>query len=117
MVTTQQHIGTDESYYEGDALEIVVTLDNLPDQGLTGATVSWTMAEEEGKPPILSDSDTGVSVSITDASNGVITVTIGGGITDDLVGTYEHEMRITDSLGRPAVVTKGYVQISERVTP
>jgi len=102
MVRTQQDIGTTDPYHEGDALELIVDVDEGgADKDLAQATVSWTLAHRPGATPTLSDSDSGVTAQVTDG----------------LAGRYQHELRVTDRNGDTAVVAEGRVRIAERVTP
>jgi len=118
MVRTQQDIGTADPYHEGDALELIVDVDEAgDDKDLAQATVSWTLAHRPGATPTLSDSDSGVTATVTDAAAGEVTVTIDSGVTDGLAGRYQHELRVTDRNGDTAVVAEGRVRIADRVTP
>jgi hypothetical protein len=118
MAKTQQDIGTTDPYHEGDSLELIVDVDeDGSDKDLTQASVSWTVAHRLGASPTLSDSDSGVSASVTDAAAGEVTVTIDSGVTDGLAGRYQHELRVTDLNGDTAVVAEGRFRIAERVTP
>lgn len=117
MAKEEQHIGYDESYYEGDSLQIVVTVtEDGSDKDITGSTPSWTMSSDPGDAVELSDSDSGVSASVTDAANGEVTVTIDEGTTDGKVGKWYHEVRLEDSAGEKSVVTRGRMAIQERVS-
>ena len=117
MPRNNQDIGFDESYYEGDSLDIVVTVEEDGSaKDLSGASASWAMSPTPGDTVELSSSDSGVSVSITDEAAGEITVSISEATTEGLVGSWYHEVRVTDSAGDKSVVTTGRMAIEERVS-
>jgi len=117
MVATNQDIGgSDEPYYEGDTLEITVTVtEEGSAKPIDGATIEWALAKDAGGTETLTEGDTGVTTAITDAANGKLEVVIDEGVTDGLSGIYEHEVRLTDSTGDKSVVTKGSFSIYERL--
>lgn len=117
MAITGQDIGdNDDRYYAGDSLDMVVDVtEDGSAKDLTGASVEWAMSANPGSTEELSDSDTGVTASVTDAANGEVTVTIAEGTTNGLERSWYHEVRITDSSGDKAVVTRGTFTIASRV--
>lgn len=117
MAKDDQDVGTSvEPYYEGDSLELVISVDeDGSDKDLTGASVEWAMSRDPSSAEEISESTTGVSASVTDAATGEITVTIAQGITDGKTGRWHHETRVTDSSGDKAVVTRGEFYIIPRV--
>lgn len=117
MVHKNQDIGYDEPYYEGDTLQIVVTVEEDGSaKDLTGATASWAMSSDPGESPELTDADSGVSAVLSDAANGEITIEINDGTTEGLVGNWHHEVRLTDNSGQKSVVAVGRMAIEERVS-
>lgn len=113
MTETNQDIGP---VFAGDSLEI--TIDVVEDgsaKDLSGSSVEWAASERPGGAEVLDESAPGVTVSITDASNGEVTVTIESAVTDVITGKLFHELRVTDSSGRKSVVTRGTVTILSRV--
>lgn len=118
MASTDQHVGIDEPYHEGDTLELLVDVDDDgSDKALHQASVDWVLSETPSSTPVLDDSDSGVSATVSNGSAGEVTVTIDAGVTNDLAGHYQHEVRITDKSGDKAVVTEGHFRIVKRFTP
>lgn len=112
MTSDNQNVGV----YAGDSFELIIDVtEDGSAKDLSGASVEWALAERPGTAELLDQSDSGVDASITDAGNGEVTVTVDAGTTDDLVGTLNHELRVTDSSGRKSVVTRGTVTILSRV--
>jgi hypothetical protein len=118
MTATDQHVGTDaDPYYAGDSLELTFDVDQ-PDgtaKDLTGATVSWAVASRPGDTPALDDGDAGVTLTISDAANGEVTVTVDAGATSDLSGLYYHELEVEDASGAVDTVARGEFTVTPDV--
>lgn len=116
MTDTGQDVGTSgDPYYEGDTLEIIVDVtEDGSAKDLTNSSASWEVSKGPDRRTELSGSDSGVDVSITDAANGEVTITVDEGATDGMVGAYHHQLRVTDSVGDKAVVTTGRLEIGPR---
>ncbi len=56
------------------------------------------------------------SVIFTDATNGLLTVTITDENTESLEGDYYYECKVTDSGGREAVVARGWISFAVNLT-
>lgn len=116
MVATKQTVGVQDNYYAGDALQLTITVtQDGSAKDLSNVTTEWALSSSAGETELLNEGDSGVSSTVTDAPNGEVSVTLDSGVTDDFVGQYEHELRITEGGGNPAVVTRGRVIINERV--
>lgn len=118
MTATGQDIGTDaDPYYAGDTLIVhfSVTDRNGDPKDLTGASVEWAAARSRGDAPVLSDADTGVSLTIDDASGGVVRLEVDRGVTDDLHGPYHYELEVTDSTGSEDTVTSGKLKVTRDI--
>lgn len=76
-------------------------------KNLTGATAEWSVAREAGGTAVLDETDAGVDVTITDAGNGEVTLTVDPGTTTGLSGDYIHELEVTDSSGNSVTVSRG----------
>lgn len=72
-------------------------LQNVKD--ITGATISWRMARQLGCDNVLEKTGT-----ITDADDGLFTVTLTDDDTTDLSGDYEHIANVTIAGVTTAVV-------------
>lgn len=118
MTSTAQDIGGDaDPYFAGDSLEITIDVDE-PDgsvKDLTGASVAWGVARDPGDGTVLTGATTGVSVSITDAANGEVTVTVDAGVTDDLAGAYVHELEVTDVASDQDTVMRGAFKVDRDI--
>lgn len=106
----------------GDQLVLPITVkDNagaiVP---LSGATARFAMARSQTGVPVIDSeaSPATASVVIDPASpaTGLVTVTITDENTDVLIGDYYYELKVTDSAGREAVTTRGWISFAENLT-
>lgn len=99
-------------HHQGDALDINVSVEN-PDgtsKDLTSATAEWLLFENESDldaDALLTKTTGGGGISITDAANGKLTVSIDTNDTSSLVGQKHHRLRVTDSDGDRVTVFTG----------
>lgn len=100
---------------KGDDVSIRVTITDSPDGGgsaidLTGSNVEWVLKSyPDSSTEILSeDSDSG-SITLTDAANGVATLTLTDTETSTLDRgvVYHHEFDVVDSAGLRSTVCVG----------
>lgn len=115
MTRTNQDIPTDSSdvFVSGDRAVIDVTVEN--DDGSTaaigGSTVTFALANYAGATPLVEKDSSDSDVTITDSSNGELSVTLQPSDTDDLGShggeDYHYEIEITDGNDNPATVTTG----------
>lgn len=94
-------LGSIDHYWEGNTLHLPFAVEN-PDgtsKDISGATISWELARFPGGPAVLSDDDTGVSTTVTDAANGTFRVELAAGTTTDFTGGYRERVEIEDSSG------------------
>lgn len=75
---------------------------------ITGASVRFVMARKPGHTPLV-DISTGAGITITDAVNGLLTITIPSAATEPLSGAYAYEVELTDVAGRVATVAFGSI--------
>lgn len=108
----------------GDDFVVTITVkdDSREAIDLTGATIEFRQAVKkpggrfETTAKITKTTSSGIA--ITDATNGVFTVTMDPADTDDLAGRYYYEIQVTDSGGDIATVTTGTAIIdADLVTP
>ena len=89
---------------------------------LTGLTVKWilTNVDKKGTPtatPLLDKASTGPDVSVTDAANGIVEVTIQKADTSGFsAGNYYFEVEVFDGSGDPVVTSTGTLRIFPNVT-
>jgi hypothetical protein len=99
----------------GDDVDLVVTVRNSDDSAvvsLVGASALWVLSDEAGCTPRLSKTGT-----LTDAANGLVTVSLTADDTGDLDGVYYHEMQITDGVGKISTVLTGRAWITADSAP
>jgi hypothetical protein len=106
------------SMYSGDDDEIAVSV--VDDEGvaidLTGATITWSLADSRGGTVLVTKtSDTSAELSITSAAGGTFTIHLLATDTDDLAGVYYHEAQVEDSQGHKTTVLTGYAEIIEDI--
>lgn len=102
----------DHTMVQGDtvALDFAI-VDNAGDAvDLTGASIKWHMARSVYSEPdvekALSD-----GIAFVDDGEGTFTVTLDSADTEDLVGTFYHEVEITDSNGNISTPHTGSISI------
>lgn len=93
-----------DHYTEGEYIrwEFTVT-ENGSAKSLIGASVEWHLLDSQGDlkaDAVLTDSDSGVSMQITDGANGAIELEIESDATSDMADEYWHRVVVTDSNGR-----------------
>jgi hypothetical protein len=111
MTITDQTVGSRNApYYEGDSLDINVNV-TTPDgsaKDISGASIRFKVKDDFGEPALLSDSDSGVSTTITDATAGELTVSLDAGVTDGLADTLVYLVRIQIGSSETTVTTGGF---------
>jgi hypothetical protein len=87
-------------------------------QSLAGASVEWTAAPVRGGAAALSDADAGVSVEVTDAAAGELTISVATDATADLAGgRYHHEVDVVSALNERRTVCEGWLHVRLATTP
>lgn len=114
MVTEAQNF----SIFSGDDEDILVSV--VDDAGaavaLTGATITWRLADTRGGTVELTKiNDSTNGVTITDAAGGTFTIHIASADTTDLAGVYYHEAQVEDAQGNKTTVLTGYAEILEDI--
>ena len=104
----------------GDELVLPITVKDNDDAlvNLSGGAGRFAMARKPSGTIVI---DSGASpatatVILTDATNGLLTVTITNEITEALRGDYYYEHKFTDSAGREAVTTRGWISFATNLT-
>lgn len=83
----------DFAHTAGEDVTITVTMN--PATSLSGWTLSFTTTEDQGSALITKTTSSGITV--TDATNGIFTVTLAAADTSALPGSYGYRIRRTDS--------------------
>ena len=110
MASTEQNA----TIYAGDSVDLVIIVTD-PETGdpknLTAATVQWAMFKEHRGTVVLTKA-TGDGVTITDATEGELTIALEPEDTEELLpDIYAHECEVTDSGGNVSTVTTGYITL------
>lgn len=77
---------------------------------LTGASATYVVTTRRGNVPLISKT-VGAGITITDAVNGVLEVTLAPADTEPLQGAHSHELKVTDAAGRQTTVLFGSLSI------
>ena len=109
----------DFSMHSGDdrVLEVSITDSANAALNITGATVTWALSRAvadkvEPKGAAIVTKTVGSGITLTNPSGGVLQVAIAETDTDDLAGTYYHEMQLVLS-GDTSTVMYGTVTIKK----
>lgn len=78
---------------------------------ITGASAEYIFAKRAGHSPAIFSKTVGSGIVITDATAGLLEVTIVPADTESLVGAYHHELEIQDASGRRTTVLFGTVNV------
>lgn len=81
-------------------------------KNITAADIKWKLEDPITGDTVLSETDSGVDVNITNASEGEFEVKVDKSATENLADTYREIIRITDSAGNRSSWA-GRVKISE----
>jgi hypothetical protein len=102
----------DLQLYAGDDFAFTLTLTDSSNQpvDLTGATAEAQIRTKPGTP------DPPAASFICSISTNVITLTLQGTATQDLVGSYSWDCQVTYSGGTVSTVVMGSVKFTEDVT-
>ena len=103
----------DIEFVAGDFVEIVATVvdNDGAVKSLAHCTAEWVLFNERAGVQLFTKM-TGAGITITDAVNGVLTVTLQPADTVNVrPGQYYHECEVTDETGKPSTVFIGHVTI------
>ena len=106
----------------GQDVDFVITVvdQNAAAVDLTGASIRFKMTYPNDKQGTAladtTDSPQTATYTITDAVNGVVTVSLADTVTDPLLGDYYYEMKVTDSAGDEGITNRGIITFEESVT-
>lgn len=104
-------------YHAGDARDLPVTVEH-PDgtaKDISNGTAEWLLkdaASDTDANALLTKTTTDGGITITDAANGKLEVSIETGDTTGMSGTKHHRLRVTDSDGDRVTVFHGDFVIS-----
>ena len=97
----------------GDQVQLEFTVTDNDDNAvdLAGGSGRFALARNQ-ESTIIIDSESSpqtATVTVTDATNGLVNVVITDENTEALVGTYYWAFKWTDNTGREALVAQGYI--------
>jgi len=104
----------------GDQVSLPITVvdndGNIVD--LTAGTGQFKMARTPSSSPVIdsTSSPATATIDISQPLQGLMTVTITDENTDALEGDYYYEAKFTDTLGREAVVARGWITFEPNLT-
>jgi len=102
------------SFYKGEDVTLTVTMS--PITNITGWTIQFTVRKAYGDATALITKTTGAGIAITNATNGVFTVTIASADTSGLEQrAYVYDISRTDA-GNRTVLTIGNLTLLPKVT-
>ena len=85
---------------------------------LTGASLRFVMARSKRSSAVI-DSDASpatAAITVTDAVNGLVTVSLTDTDLDALLGDYYYELKVTDSAGNESVSARGIITVEHSIT-
>lgn len=99
-----------EDHTAGETVEHTITIYDEDDENselkdLSGAEVEWVLVNGRQGEAVLDHTDTGVTVAVTDAVGGQVTVTFANGATEGLGGEYTQIVTVWDNADRRNVYT------------
>lgn len=92
-----------------------------PAKDLTGFTAKWALSRfnaagtEFLTTPVVTKTTGGGGIVITDATNGILEVTLDVADTSALFGTFYFELEVVDGSSNPLVVATGTLTINKNV--
>jgi hypothetical protein len=108
-----------QTIYQGDTanLDFIVQDYDGSVQNLTDCEVRWALSDPADLSTALIEKEDGDGISVIDAANGRLTVTLTAGDTSELSGTYRHELEITLPSGATYTFAQGPLIIKPTVYP
>jgi hypothetical protein len=111
MSAVNQHFHLDVG--EDRTISFTVTSDGTTAINITAYTIAWKLYTH----PMASSAALTVAGVITDAANGVCTVTVADTDTDSLEPrVYWHQLKVTDGSANESVVSRGNVTLKPAKT-
>ncbi len=106
--------GQNFQMFQGDDKILVVTVYDNDDfenvVNISGATIQFVIYKQTTGQIVVTKSS-GSGITITDAENGELEITLAGSDTASLYGTFLHECELTDSTGNVSTIMTGYAKI------
>jgi hypothetical protein len=100
----------------GEAVVLTVTMDTPPAGGISGWALAFYLKKAYTDAVALVTKTSGSGITVTDAVNGVFTVTLATADTDQTPGNYVYDVWRTDS-GQETALAHGRFSIGPAVRP
>jgi hypothetical protein len=100
----------------GEAVVLTVTMDTPPAGGISGWALAFYLKQKYPDLAALVTKTGGSGITVTDAVNGVFTVTLATADTDQTPGNYVYDVWRTDS-GQETALAHGRFSIGPAVRP
>lgn len=81
---------------------------------ITGSTLKWLLAQNERCSPLITKTE-GSGITMTDSSEGLAILNIDSTDTENLAGTYYHELKLIDADGNIRTIAYGRVEIQSNL--
>lgn len=104
--------GQDFSIQQGEDYTLEFT---VSDKDLTGAGARWILAKSSASNAALVSKTVGVGVTIPVGTDGVVNVALDDTDTNDIDGTFHHELEVTDSSGAVQIVSIGCILVAASI--
>ena len=116
-MSTRDHMNRNFCMDAGDDKQIVITVKDAAGQAVNvnGFTPDWGLFRISDGFRLVTKSGAG-QAEVTDASGGVITVTLAASDTESLSGVYQHQLDVEDTSGNNATVAGGTLTIEPKRT-
>ncbi len=103
----------DFDMHAGDDKTLVVSVRDTEGSpvDVTGATVRWRAARSANKTADIIKKTGGSGITLSDPTQGEITITLNAADTDSLKGTFYHECQVTFASGLLSTVVAGKMTI------
>ena len=104
--------GQNVEIYQGDfrVLEILILDENDLPRDITNCTFIWNVYKPSADF-IYIEKTTASGIIITNASGGLIEITLNPEDTATMLGQYNHECELVDPNSRPFTVTTGFFRV------
>jgi hypothetical protein len=102
----------DLSFYAGDSKNLIVTVldENNSPITLTGSSIKWVLISQNS---IILSKTVSSGITITNAVQGQFKITLTTVDTKNLIGTYQHFVRVTTADGSSSIILTGTITVEE----
>lgn len=83
---------------------------------ISGTSIRFALSRKAWSNPLLDSSEGTATVTITSGVQGRFTVALSDTNTDNLIGDYYYEVKITDGAGNETIAARGLVSFEPSIT-